>query len=45
MRLKDGFYALVLDEIRNQPRLDKELGANNIADIALTAFGCTWQVL
>ena len=44
MRLQDGFYALVLDEIRNQPGLEKELGANNIADIALKAFGYTLQV-
>jgi|GEM_PF-6045724 len=41
MRLQDGFYALVLDEIRNQPGLEKELGANNLSAVALTAFGST----
>ena len=43
MRLQDGFYALVLDEIRNQPGLDKELDSNILTDIALTAFGSTLE--
>ena len=45
MRLQDGFYALVLHEIRNQPGLEKELGANNLSAVALKAFGYTLEVL
>ena len=45
MRLQDGFYALVLDEIRNQPGLEEELGANNLSAVALKAFGYTLEVL
>jgi hypothetical protein len=39
MSLRDAFYALVLDEIRCQPGLAGELGGNELAGVALAAFG------
>jgi hypothetical protein len=39
MRLRDGFYAFVLDEIHCQPSLQSELGGNELSGVALTAFG------
>jgi hypothetical protein len=39
MTLRDGFYALILDEIRCQPNLQSELGGNELGGVALTAFG------
>jgi hypothetical protein len=37
--LHDLFYALLLDEIACQPNLRKELGANELGNVALRAFG------
>jgi len=42
--VQDVFYALLLDEIAAQPNLQDELGANELGDVAIKAFGVVLEV-